>query len=991
MNRKARTFSALFLSLSMVTSPIYAVTDREVLSSDIENTYVARNQAKDIISNINFVDVSDSHWAKEAIIRLGAIDVIKGYNQGNNRAYSPDDEVSNQEALAFILRVLGMEEEAQQASAVIEQNPESPDHILTLWSKGYLQVANQLGLIDNDAYDDALVEEQSELDGAVNFLREAPVSREQVAQWLVDAINDQQPDLIEPIYTQQAIFNYDDWEDISSDKVPYIEAVTTKQIMNGDGTSFNPKDNLTRAEMAQVLKNVDDILYNTMNITRKNGIVAHISDSNDMGAGNSTATRNILIRTEDGTVDEISYTYNKTAIDKIFTKDVPVFSDRSVKGLLGLREGEYIEYLVENDTNEMLYISSEGVGTSNVIEGVLQPLDLEDGTITIKNDDGISFDYKMIDGIYNVNNNTLKINDGFTYYNDAPVNSTIQLTLQNNIVTKIEYIGDQVLYDEVSGMVKDNNPVFGYITIIDWNGNEVTKQYEKGNLSVEKQKYYDTEDEIGYIDEVFPDYRFDPRDSTIEEIEAGDIVHLRLNPLNKNYVQKISAKTNYVVKFGTIKDLVNRGSEGFRILVEYDDLTTNLFDVNANVPIKQSNKTVPSSMLKEGDTIKMLVNQAVLEPGTVKETIKEIVIDEYGNTVSNLYRGQLGNWDKSQRTITLLNTYTLGNTGWRDYTKTKKLDISNKNIEYYKDGNRIDLDFANNYLRNDHIEVYVAMEKYYDQEKVLKVTFRDGRDSVLNFDNVTYSAGGDRFKMLQSSNFIDTDNGTIVVKNGKLVEDGNILSPDYAQVVMNGNNRAAVVNITPEPGNDATSIFRGRIQSIDSNESFQVQSHSVLKDMSWIYSPIPRMFTVGYDTVIIDEDGMIPQSEFIDYSAITKVDQVYTIISDGTKAKYLIKNPYTTEGLKGEIYELGDNLINIKDTIVYDREDSTWKDLSYTNSYAEINLLNNSIILKNNKIISQDELQEGDKIRVLTTEFLIDKLKLEDARDVQGYVILVEK
>ena len=50
-----------------------------------------------------------------------------------------------------------------------------------------------------------------------------------------------------------------------------------------------------------------------------------------------------------------------------------------------------------------------------------------------------------------------------------------------------------------------------------------------------------------------------------------------------------------------------------------------------------------------------------------------------------------------------------------------------------------------------------------------------------------------------------------------------------------------------------------------------------------------------------------------------------------------------------------------------------------------------TLIIKNNEVISPDELEKGDVIRVLTNEYLIDKLAQTEARDVDGYIILVEK
>jgi hypothetical protein len=971
--------------------PVNAVTDPSVLTQPVENVYKARSDAKAIIENLRFSDVSPNSWAIEPITRFGALEIIKGYNEKNAKAYRPNVSITNEETLAVLLRILGLEEQAQQAgNKLLQDNPELPDHVLTLWTKGYLQLAKNMGLITEDDLDNAFAEEQSELIPSENFIRRGPVTREQLAVWIVKAINKQQPNLISPLYKQQEVFNYSDWEKISRESIPYVEAVIKNKIMVGNNGKFNPKGIVTREQMAQMLKNLDDIAYNTMKIKKISGIVAYIKDSNTMGGSDSVASRKILITDENGKVSEVNYEYIKKSNGQVIIKDVPVLINGVIGGLLNLREGEYIEYLVKDDTEEMVYAYSKGINKPYEIEGMLQALtEIKNGRITVTDDKGTNYSFKMKGALYNNIDETININDINVKIQNAPISSKVKLYIENNLVTKIELVGQQIIFDEIRGIVKENNPAFNYITIITWDGKEVTKYYEKKNVNVEKQQYYDTEDEIGYIDEMFPDFRFDPRDTKIDDIEGGDLVTLKIS-LDGEKVIAISARTNYIVKYGSIKQITNNGVNGIRLMVKFNDLSSTIYNIPSDVPVKKSGLNIQQYELKEGQVVKMLINQAVFEPGTITESVKEIQVDDYGNTIANIYKGKLGNLNNSQRTLTLLNSYELTKTGWRDYSKSKILDISAKNIEYYLDSKQISLDYALNYLKASNIDVYVAMEKYYDDEKVIKVTFGTGRENILAADNITYSSGN-RFKILQSPSFINTNAGTIVVKNGKLLENNNIVSPDYAQVILNGNGKAVIVKITPEPSNKATSIFRGRIKSINENENMRIQSFALLKGMKWIYSPIPRMFTTDYDTVVIDENGIVDNADFIDYSEKTKVDKVYTIISNGTKAKYIIENPYCLDGVKGEIYETEEGVIKIKDTIVYNKANNSWSDLSYTNSYAKINLKNNTVIIKNNEIISADMLTKGDVIRIITDKYIIDELKKTGKREVDGYIILVEK
>ncbi len=101
---------------------------------------------------------------------------------------------------------------------------------------------------------------------------------------------------------------------------------------------------------------------------------------------------------------------------------------------------------------------------------------------------------------------------------------------------------------------------------------------------------------------------------------------------------------------------------------------------------------------------------------------------------------------------------------------------------------------------------------------------------------------------------ITLDEGTIVVKNGKHISANGIMVPDYAQVVLNGQQQAAVVIVKPDSNNSGISIMRGRIAKINEYEDFTVQSHANLRESEWIYSPIERSYTMDYRT-LIKEDG----------------------------------------------------------------------------------------------------------------------------------------
>ncbi|TCT13986.1 S-layer family protein [Natranaerovirga pectinivora] len=965
------------LASSIMTQPLNKLNYNIVQAQEVQ--FTGRDRALAIIENITFRDVADNHWAKEAIVRLGAIDIVKGYNEGNRKEYRPGGAVTNQEALAFILRILGLEEEAQKASEEIENEFATNEHVLSIWSKGYLQIAMELELITEEDFENALEPNQGELTEE-SFRREMPATREQVAQWLVKALNQVNPALIRPLYVQNRIFNYADWENTSSDKVPYVEAVIANNIMVGDNITFRPRAHLTRAEMAMIISNVDDILYDAMNIQRKSGVVDKIEVESQITSQNITR-RKIYVRTDEGKIEII--TYEERTNNRTLSIDVPVYNQGQVQGLGTLKENDSIEYLVDQG-NTILYVLNKGAAATEKVQGVLQPLhNLENGFITIKTSNGNNVTYRLSESMYI--GSRIKVGNQFVEKDRAPVGQSVVLDMQNNLIVGLDY--DVITSDkEISGIVKSVSPNFGYITITDWyTGKDVIKNFYRNQMTVEKLMHYDNVSQ-SYINGAF---KFNPLSSTIEAIEPGDIVYITLD--DAGYISHISARTNYIVKYGKVLFINYNHGNSYNFTVEYEDGQLGYFEVNEPIIVQRGGNIVPSYEINAGDWVKMLVNQAVISPGHMEEKVKEINIDSYKNSITRVFKGQLSNnYNPGQRTLALINSEELSQIGWIDYRQSRNLEFNTRNLEVYYNGQQISFDEALHKYRGPNYTVYVAMEELPGREQICRISIFNNRDTILNKDHVIHTDGGQSFTLFGTVNPINVSPGTIIIRNGRLVEPSNIMSPDYAQVILNGQGRAAVVNITQEPGNDRITVSRGRIKEIEDRNTFTVSSQGMLMDMTWVYSPIERTYTINYETIIMDENGFVPFDQFRGYDENSQIEEVYTIISEGTHAKYVIKNPYSTEGVTGRIYDIGNGSIRINNVNVYNTTNKTWDVLSYQSNYGIINIEENSIILKNNKVITPAELKLGDNIRVLTTENLTTKLLQENSREVIGYIILVE-
>ncbi|MDR2898860.1 MAG: S-layer homology domain-containing protein, partial [Clostridiales bacterium] len=788
----------------------------------------------------------------------------------------------------------------------------------------------------------------------------------------------------------QAAMNFNDWGDIDIGSLQAVEALARAKIMMGDNNSnFNPKSGLTRAEMAQIIRNMDDIYYNMYNISKKSGTVGGIKDNVSSETGAAAITTDYYVRGADGTVDTLTYGYSENNpgrnLSGMDVMDAVVFKNGSVGGLSALVEGDQIEYLVDNTTEEVLYVETLSAGpVVSEIEGRLQSVNLENGTVIIENESGIGQVYPMMSGVYG--EDFVVIDQRNNNEGNLPLGSNVKLRLLNDTVESMSFIGNPVLIQETRGIVVENNPDFGYITFVDNNGQLVTKNYYADSITVEKQQYYDADDEIGYIDEVFPNFEYDARDVYIEDIEAGDIIFVRYDPNDNSIISNLSASTNYVAKYGKISQ-ITRGEGVSRYLVEYENNQTSWFDVADNIFVSRVGRPVAHGDIKVGDWAKFLVNQAIIQPGYIVESIKEINIEGEEHFITNIVKGQLAGIEPIQRQLIVQNAQVLGKTGWSDYHNLQQINIASNDIEYYYNGERISLDYAERYLKRADGEVYIAMENAASGERARMITFRMGRDELLNADTIIASDGSGTFSMLSNAGDIATDTGTIVRRNGRLVSNNNILPSDYSVVSLNGGNTAAVVDISDTPGTENVYIARGRILSVDQGENFKVQSMSVLSGGEWVYTPVQREFAIDYDTLFITADGVGDINTLRDYTADSAVNKVYNIIYDGSRATRVIDSPYANLPVKGTIYETDGETLSLRNAQYYDDGSGKWVDLSLVNATMTVTVPETAVIVKNNAVVTAGALEAGDSLRILTDEL---PENMTAGMSVTGHMIFVE-
>jgi len=967
-----------------------------------EAAFEGSENAQAVLTNLDYNDLRNVNvWSKEAIYKAGALDILKGYG---NRNFGRTNTLSKEEAIALAYRASGREADAQKAAEELDNARAREDkktNAISMWSDGYLKLAADEGLISEEDFNDALTAGTQEL-SAGSFRRNAPASRQEFAFWLAKTLS------LEPVYGQQEIFNnYNDWRNADPIKIPYIEAILKNNIMSGDGNGyFRPTQPLTRQEAAQIVSNAEKHILPLIGMRKMTGTVESVSNSRDLSNGGSISKKTFNVRNSNGKLHTITVEYpddpagsqrreqdgRPVAPNK---KELIVIKDNSVGDSSILEIGDRIEYVADinneikyvrviSNKKQVEYIAAQinEIDTDGMLLDVLQLFKLEYPDISlIGSIDELNMDGGNLQVKYNYAGNvTVSKNGKRVGITDLYPGENVILTVRDgNMVTSIETFNFGISPDErriVNGIVEENNPQLGYITLYNEDGTGVSPE-NKYQLTLFRTYNYSDLRNL----EVFKNHK----KADIEDIEPGDTVFMKLD--DDGNVISISGVDNYTVKYAKV--ISKRPAT---IAVQYDDGTQQVLDINDNVLLIAEGKLADYDQLKDGDRVRLLLHE------TNKFTaVKEIVIEGSEHFITNVYKGLIDRIDETSDKLIVFNTEVLERGRWERIGQKGFLEIRLANdYSIYYDGKEISMEEINKYFSES--EAYIAVEKDYGgQERAVLVSIRNKMDSEVLYDDSIYStaSGTGRFTLSKGQGYIRAGAGSIIIKHGRLVSANSISPRDMAYVVANrdyssGEYVAGVVQITDRPGSGTLQIYRARIKSIEENKGFTVESFSRLDGMLWNYYNTEKTFRLTYSTRILDEEGLINQRDFVGYGDESYVGRVVYIVADDTDAVIVSTAPYGIYNARGVIYRIdtrqsgeGENAseqpvgFNIRDAVIYDPYQHLWTG----KNEMEINILKNTIILRGNTILEPSDLRKGDTVRVI---------KVDNSVSGDAFIIIVE-
>lgn len=495
-----------------------------------------------------------------------------------------------------------------------------------------------------------------------------------------------------------------------------------------------------------------------------------------------------------------------------------------------------------------------------------------------------------------------------------------------------------------SGVVKENNPSLGYVTLYFEDGSGVDPQKLDRLITLRNFSY-------GYEIPVLRD----GYEAGVDDIKPGDRAFIKLN--KDGYIVKISVKSYYETVYGTA---YLKGATW--LVLKKDDGTFVNYPLSGMLPVYKHNRPCTSSDIVVGDRIRVLV-----QTNGSNIDIASIEIEKQTRPVTGIYRGNVEFFDRINSSIAVSGVQEFINGRWEA--------TSSIGIQSFK--------YSSEYKELPQARpagmVYFATMKAYDGiDKVVTASFRGtlGFERTMK-DNLLSITDGGILELENASEFISFDKNTIAIKDGRLVDISALSTLNPLKISIEKslyeNKYMANVIVSDSVSQNGLIIYRGRIKNVESLKSVTIESFVRLNGVSWEFTNTPKTFDIDLNTSrLIEADG-VGNVRNLDSSYM---DRSVYIVAEGTKIFLISTAPYADQPVMGRVASLaedsGENdeevteavapsILNLKEARVYDNEDYVWNE----SPDLILTIPVNSVVIKNGLIGTTSLIQPGDEVRII--------------------------
>jgi hypothetical protein len=242
---------------------------------------------------------------------------------------------------------------------------------------------------------------------------------------------------------------------------------------------------------------------------------------------------------------------------------------------------------------------------------------------------------------------------------DIKPESIMLVTVENGLVTGLEQVKLDLMQEEgiVSGIVEENNPALGYVTLYFPDGLGTSPAYSQSLSNYRTYSYLRAENVTVYKNGL---------PAAIYDINPGDSVFLKLDA-DGNLI-RISASDNYYPVYGRV-----RAKLSGNLLIEKQDGTYEQITIPPKTPIFRQKRRISWDDIKEGDSVRIL-----LQRSGSNVIIGEVTLEKKVQETTGIYRAQLGYYDDFSNSLVVTRLQQFSDGFWKqpETAGASKLQIS---------------------------------------------------------------------------------------------------------------------------------------------------------------------------------------------------------------------------------------------------------------------------------------------------------------------------
>ncbi|TQR21314.1 hypothetical protein [Psychrobacillus vulpis] len=525
------------------------------------------------------------------------------------------------------------------------------------------------------------------------------------------------------------------------------------------------------------------------------------------------------------------------------------------------------------------------------------------------------------------------------------LSSCFSLSLTANAATIVNGMFVDATYEEVVLSDRTTEKQLTKITIINDNGKTITLKIDK-----------------------YTPLFINSTSTTIEAFKEGILVQATVDLGKVKELQGFadspqnSSDAIGVHLTGTVNEIDRNGRF---ISINLKDKQSKRFYVNQHTQVFKDTKLVDLSAVFAGDRVKL--NLSEHDNDTLSSI--EVIVD--GIQVENLYKGTIQKIDANQKKLLVKEEKVFQNWDWQSSSSnvmTSKQFTAKTPI--YVGNKKIDPSQLHYYTNN---EVYYVTIKQLGQEVIQKMIIKQSNERTLHERLNSVDTSSQNIRLSNTGN-IPYNKGTIIIRNGRLVDASALSHSGNAYVITNGvstHQYANVINITND-GFQSTNlsnheIYFGQISNVGVNQILLTNANKLINNY-WYSTPFTTL-NISKDTFVTDDYN----SSTKDFTNSTN-QYAYFYVKDN----HVVAARIISYGSPVQLVSIG-RYDSISNNYIYLKDVNQWNNGNWTNTnqlqYVDVSL---ATFIKEGKVISINELNWNDRLYIIHDSYSNARIVLVD-------------